>query len=229
MEEALPSNTEKKYRATIDTDFDDNGNGKQDLKFYESNNGTTVNEPSILVTDPTKEKMANYVVEVVPGDEAATPDPDPAAVVDVDEGEGEAEPAAASTHAVEGGNTQLTDEKQQKILESVVGKSLELMVRDGEITKEFALNQPNLTDEQKEIISKIVVQKAAPAAVDGPAKEQGGGRRRTKRKGRKGSRKSRKGAKKGAKKSKKSSQSQNGGRRRSSKNRRKHSHRSRKH
>jgi hypothetical protein len=54
--------------------------------------------------------------------------------------------------------------------------------------------------------------------------EQGGGRRRTKRKGRKGSRKSRKGAKKGAKKSKKSSQSQNGGRR-SCKNRRKHSHR----
>jgi hypothetical protein len=55
--------------------------------------------------------------------------------------------------------------------------------------------------------------------------DQGGGRSRTKRKGRKGSRKSRKGAKKGAKKSKKSSQSQNGGRRRSSKNRRKHSRR----
>jgi hypothetical protein len=63
------------------------------------------------------------------------------------------------------------------------------------------------------------------AAVEAQGDNQNGGRRRTKRKGRKGIRKSRKGAKKGAKKSRKGAKkSQNGGRR-SSKNRRKHSHR----
>ena len=57
-----------------------------------------------------------------------------------------------------------------------------------------------------------------PPSNDGS--DQGGGRRRTKRKGRKGSKKSKKGAKKSKKGAKKS---QKGGR--SRKNRRKHSHR----
>jgi hypothetical protein len=126
-----------------------------------------------------------------------------------------------------GGDAQLTDEQQQEMLDAVEGNSLELLVRQGKMTKEFALKQPNLTPKQKQIINEIVV-KNADAEVVKSATDGKGGRRRTKRKGRKGSRKSRKGAKKGAKKSKKSgqsSQSQNGGRRRSSKNRRKHSHR----
>ena len=136
-------------------------------------------------------------------------------------------------NAVEGDNPQPTNEEQQKLFGSVMGKSIELMVRDGEMTKEFALKLPNLTDEQKKIISEIVVQTKKAVAVDGQgevdpntAKNQLGGRRRTKRKDRKCSRKSRKGAKKGAKKSRKGAkQSKKGGRRRSSKNRRKHSRR----
>jgi hypothetical protein len=131
--------------------------------------------------------------------------------------------AAASTPAVEGGKSQPTNEEQQKLFESVMRKSIDLMVGDGEMTKEFASKLPNLTDEQKTDISEIVVRQGE---VDPNAtKKQPGGRRRTKRKDRKGSRKSRKGVKKGAKKSKKSSQSKKGGRRRSSKNRRKHSRR----
>ena len=94
---------------------------------------------------------------------------------------------------------------------SVIQQSLEM---DG-------LNQKKSPKQIKEII-KALFPSISPDDLDKMAAEvQKGGRRRTKRKGRKGSRKSKKGAKKSKKGAKKS---QKGGRR-SSKNRRKQSSR----
>jgi hypothetical protein len=85
---------------------------------------------------------------------------------------------------------------------------------------ESVKNASNVGEDGNRQDSEVVKDDQGQKSKDGEGEEEKvedpiGGRRRTKRKGRKGNRKSKKGAK----------QSKNGGRRRSSKNRRKHSHR----
>jgi hypothetical protein len=159
-------------------------------------------------------------------DPAPVPDADPAAVEGTDAAAVEGAPAPAP--AVVGGDAPATapavvgtsggPDTANAIIE-VIKVLLKLEGKTPEnIKAELKTQFPTFDDATLDALIK--------KATEGPeAKSNIGGRRRTKRKGRKGSRKSRKGAKKGAKKSKKSSQSQNGGRRRSSKNRRKHSRR----
>ena len=218
------------YREATNDDF---GENKSNLKFYESDDGKTVKEPPTLVTDPNKENMAKYVVEVASEDESAVASEDESAVASEDEsavaseGQGkdtnQGEAAAADADKGEAADADKGEaagsgpsEQDKTFTLSVIQQSLAM---DG-------LKEKKTPEQIKEIIKELFPS-ISPGDLNKMAADvQNGARRRTKRKDRKGSRKSRKGAKKGAKKSRKGAKkSQNGGRRRSSKNRRKQSRR----
>lgn len=212
------------YRKATDDDFGEDGKGKPDLKIYESDDGDNPREPNNPLTEPIKDPNKKYVVEVTAADgdgggdgggdgdgDDTQPQAQAAAAVktpaaDAGSGSGPAAATAVDPPQENGGPS----EQDMTFTLSVLQQSLAM---DG-------IKEKKTPQQIKEIIKALFPSISTKDLDKMAADVQNGGRRRTKRKGRKGSKKS----KKGAKKSKTSAkQSKKGGR--SRKNRRKQSRR----
>jgi hypothetical protein len=203
------------YRKATDDDFGEDGKGKPDFKFYESQDGLSPTDPNTPATNATKETKDNYVVENAAAAEDAAEDAGAVETPAADAGSGPGPTAATAVDAPQPPpEVQHGDETEPK---NELFKALEMVIR----TEKVGLKDGDGTFIKDPLDEKVLSEGVALFCKKyGGAPEAAadkGGRRRTKRKGRKGS-------KKGAKKSKTSAkQSKKGGR--SRKNRRKQSRR----
>jgi len=182
------------YISGADADFNDEGKGKSEFEFYESEDGKTVKDPPTLVAEPTKDNMTKYVVK----DAAAA-----AAGGEGEDGGNGEQPADAA----EGASTDAPTDAAAGG-ENVVTVTLKKVVKDFNIKIKGGAPEEGAENEDKikqgiqafckeycgETAAAVPGETTVPAGSTGPA-AAGGGRRRSRRKHAKKSKKTKKASK----------------------------------